>query len=282
MSHSPIQEIVAVFGQPVAGNPTQYVMEKAFQRAGLDWRFLTLEVSPDDLGDAVRGARAMGFRGFNCTTSHKLAVAQYLDRLTQAAGLIGAVNYVSREGDALLGDNTEGKGCLETLRPICDPAGKRIVVLGAGGAARAVAVELGLAGAAEITIVNRDPARGFELVDLLATNVNPAARYAPWPDPYEVPAETDAIINATPIGLGNDDAYLPVDLATLKPNMVVGDLTFNPADTRLLREARECGCRTIDGVSILVNQSAVCFRQWTGLQPDVELMCEALEEFLGI
>jgi shikimate dehydrogenase len=282
VSHSPIQEIVGVFGQPVAGNPTQYIVEKAFQRAGLDWRYLTLEVAPENLADAVRGARAMGFRGFNCTIPHKVAVLQYLDRTSEAASLMGAVNCVNRVGDELVGENTDGKGFIESLRTICDPAGKRIVVLGAGGAARAISVELGLGGAAEITIVNRDPGRGYELVDLITSRVHVASTYAPWPDPYEVPAETDVVINATSIGLGDADARVPVDFATLSPQMVVADVIFNPADTRFLREARNRGCRTLDGLGMLVNQAVIGFKIWTGVQPDAELMREALEEFLGI
>jgi shikimate dehydrogenase len=224
----------------------------------------------------------MGFRGFNCTIPHKVAVLQYLDRTSEAASLMGAVNCVNRVGDELVGENTDGKGFIESLRTICDPAGKRIVVLGAGGAARAISVELGLGGAAEITIVNRDPGRGYELVDLITSRVHVASTYAPWPDPYEVPAETDVVINATSIGLGDADARVPVDFATLSPQMVVADVIFNPADTRFLREARNRGCRTLDGLGMLVNQAVIGFKIWTGVQPDAELMREALEEFLGI
>lgn len=282
MSHSPIQEIVGVFGQPVAGNPTQYIVEKAFQRAGLDWRYLTLEVAPENLGDAVRGARAMGFRGFNCTIPHKVAVLEHLDRTSEAAGLMGAVNCVNRVGDELVGENTDGKGFLESLRGVCDPSGKKIVVLGAGGAARAITVELGLAGAAEITVVNRKPERGYELVDLLCTRVHVNATYAPWPDPYLVPETADVLINATSIGLGDANARVPLDLHTLRPELVVADVIFNPAETWLLRHARQRGCRTLDGLGMLVNQAVIGFKIWTGVDPDAELMREALEEFLGI
>lgn len=282
MSHSPIQEIVGVFGQPVAGNPTQYIVEKAFQRAGLDWRYLTLEVAPADLGDAVRGARAMGFRGFNCTIPHKVAVLQYLDRTSEAAGLMGAVNCVHRVGSELVGENTDGKGFLQSLRGVCDPNGKRIVVLGAGGAARAITVELGLAGAAEITVVNRNPERGYDLVDLLCTRVHVNAIYSPWPDPYLVPETADVLINATSIGLGDANARVPLDLHTLRPALVVADVIFNPAETWLLRQARQRGCRTLEGLGMLVNQAVIGFKIWTGVDPDAELMREALEEFLGI
>ncbi len=167
MSHPAIQEIVAVFGQPVAGNPTQYMMEKAFAQVGLDWRYLTLEVAPEGLADAVRGMRAMGFRGCNLTIPHKVEVIQYLDRTSEAASLMGAVNCVNRVGQELVGENTDGKGFVQSLRGVTDPTGRDVVILGAGGAARAIAVEVALAGAAKLSIVNRDEARGQDLATLI-------------------------------------------------------------------------------------------------------------------
>src|SRR5512140_458181 len=165
------QELTAVFGQPVAENPTQVMMEAAFRHHHLDYRYLTIEVAPAELAAAVAGARAMGFRGFNCTIPHKVAVIPLLDALGESAELMGAVNCVVRRGDRLVGENTDGKGFVESLRRLRDPAGARVLVLGAGGAARAVAVELALSGAAAITVVNRTPARGQALVELLRGKV---------------------------------------------------------------------------------------------------------------
>src|SRR3954469_9951428 len=145
-------ELVAVFGQPVAENPTGVMQEAAFKAAGLEWRYLTIEVAPDKLGTAVLGARSMGFRGFNLTIPHKVAVMAFLDEIATDARMIGAVNTVRREGDRFVGENTDGKGFLRGLRQDggIDPKGKRVVILGAGGAARAIATELGLAGTSEI------------------------------------------------------------------------------------------------------------------------------------
>src|SRR5262249_55656774 len=148
------QELVAVFGQPVAENPTQVMIEAAFRAMGLDWRYLTIEVAPAGLAAAVQGARAMGFRGFNCTIPHKVAVVALLDELTPAARAIGAVNCVARQGEKLLGENTDGKGFLESVQAVTPVAGKSAVLLGAGGAARAVGVELLCSGAASVTVVN--------------------------------------------------------------------------------------------------------------------------------
>src|SRR5919201_3083558 len=149
------QELTACFGKPVAENPTQVMIEAAYGHHGLAWRYLTIEVDPKDLGDAVRGARAMGFAGFNCTTPHKVAVIGHLDGLGESAALMGAVNCVVRRGDKLVGENTDGKGFLQSLREVADPAGQRVVLLGAGGAARAIGVELALAGVGHIRVVNR-------------------------------------------------------------------------------------------------------------------------------
>ena len=162
-------ELVGVFGCPVAENPTIVMQEAAFEERGLNWRYLTIEVRPEDLEEAMMGLRAFNMQGVNLTIPHKVTVIQYLDRLSPEAELIGAVNTVVREGDQLVGHNTDGKGFLRSVRDDAgvDPAGKRIVFLGAGGAARAMSVELALAGAAHITIVNRTPGRGQALVRLL-------------------------------------------------------------------------------------------------------------------
>lgn len=281
MSHA-LQEIVCCMGQPVAGNPTQFMMERAFAAAGLDWRYLTLEVAPDDLPAAVRGMQAMGFRGGNFTIPHKVAVVPLLDELSQAAELMGAVNCVVRQDQRLVGENTDGKGFVQSLRPLADPTGKRIVVLGAGGAARAIAVELGLSGAAHITVVNRSRPRGEELVSLLSERVKIAAELIEWKGNYEIPAEADVVINATSIGLSDRAARVPVAPSSFRPGLVAADVIFNPADTRFLREAADHGATTLDGLGMLVNQGAIAFNIWTGVEPDVLVMRDALEEFLSI
>jgi shikimate dehydrogenase len=277
-----LQEITACFGQPVAGNPTQYVMEKALAKAGLDWRYLTLEVPAEGLADAVRGAKAMGFHGFNCTKPHKCAVIPLLDRTTQAAGLTGAVNCVFREGNDFVGENTDGKGFVESLRSLVDPAGKRVVMLGAGGASRAIAVELGLSKIAHLTIVNRSAERGQELATLIGEKLRVPTEFVVWNGDYVIPAEADVVINGTSIGLFDWSARVPVDANTFRSGLIVADVVFNPVDTRFLREARERGAATLDGLGMLVNQTRLNFKIWTGIEPDVELMRDALEEYLGV
>lgn len=282
MSAPSLQELCCCMGQPVAGNPTQYMMEKAFDRAGLDWRYLTFEVPPADFDDAMRGFRALGFRGGNFTIPHKQAVIPYCDELSDAARLIGAVNCIVRNTETLVGHNTDGQGFLQSLRGLTDPAGKRVVVLGAGGAARAVAAELALAGAEHVTIVNRTAERGEQLAAHLAEQTPAKAQFAPWEGDYVVPAEASVLINATSIGLNDSDAQVPVQIESLAPELIVADVVFNPPQTRLLDEAARRGCQTLDGLGMLVNQGAIAFKLWTGTEPDTEIMREAVEEFLGV
>jgi shikimate dehydrogenase len=278
--HMPLnfkQELTACFGQPVSENPTQVMMEAAFRHHGLDWRYLTIEVAPDDLPAAVAGARAMGFRGFNCTIPHKVAVIEHLDGLGESASLMGAVNCVVRRGDRLIGENTDGKGFLKSLRERVDPAGRRVVLFGAGGAARAISVELALAGVSRITVVNRSPQRGEELVSLLKQKVRAEAGFAHWAGPYALPAETDIVINATSIGLyPNVEARLDLVLETLRPSMLVADVIPNPPQTRLISEAQQRGCMTVDGLEMLVNQGTIGIEYWSGVEPDAEVMQAAL------
>ncbi len=278
-----LQSIVCCMGQPVAGNPTQFMMERAFSAAGLDWRYLTLEVSPENLEAAVQGMRAMGFKGANFTLPHKVCVIPLLDGLSPAAEKMGAVNCVQRVEGKLIGENTDGKGFVQSLRELVDPAGKSVVVLGAGGAARAIAVELALSGVTEFTIVNRSVPRGQELADLLTQRLG-ASRVdqVHWQGEYTLAATANIVINATSIGLNDGNARVPVVVSSWRPEMIAADVVFNPPDTRFLREAAQAGCKTLDGLGMLVNQAVIGFRIWTGIEPDAALMRDALEEFLSV
>ncbi len=277
-----LHELVGSMSQGAAGNPTVAMIEAAFAHHGLNWRYVNMEVAPEDLGAAVRGARALGFRGFNCSLPHKVAVVQHLDGLGESAALMGAVNCVVRRGDKLIGENTDGKGFLKSLRSVSDPKGKAIVLFGAGGAARAIAVELALAGAKRFTVVNRSRERGAALVDLLRGTLNLDAELVIWRGDYAVREGSDIVINATSIGLYDAQARLNLDLDSLKPTMVVADVIGNPPHTHLIREAERRGCTALDGLGMLVNQGIVGVQYWTGVEPDAVVMRSALEDALGI
>jgi len=276
------QELTAAFGQPISENPTQVMVEAAYRHHNLDWRYLTIEVAPDGLADAVAGARAMGFAGFNCTIPHKVEVIKHLDGLGESASLMGAVNCVVRRDEKLIGENTDGKGFVESLRELTDPKGKSVVMFGAGGAARAIGVEVALAGATKITVVNRSVERGEELTKLLNDKVPAEADFAHWQGTFDIPESTDVVINATSIGLFPDvDARVDFNPDSLTPDMVVADVIPNPPLTNLVKDARAKGCKVIDGLGMLVNQGVIGIRYWTGVDPDPAVMRAALEEVFG-
>ena len=276
-----LSTLTGSFAIPAAENPTVVMVEAAYRHHGLDARYLNCEVAPEALGDAVRGAQAMGWAGFNCSLPHKVAVIEHLDGLGESAELIGAVNTAVRRDGRWIGENTDGQGFMAALRTVVDPAGKAVVVLGAGGAARAIAVEAALAGAASITVVNRGRERGEELASLLSTLTS--ASFVPWQDDFAAPKGTDILVNATSIGLFPDlEARVPLDLAALQPGMVVADVIGNPPRTRLIRDAEARGCTVLDGLGMLVNQGVIAIRHWTGVDPDPAVMRRALEAALNL
>jgi len=282
MARNFLSPLTGSFAMPAAENPTVAMVEAAYRHHGLDWRYLNCEVAPDALGDAVRGARAMGWVGFNCSIPHKVAVIGHLDGLGESARIIGAVNTVVRRGERLIGENTDGKGFVAALKAITDPAGKRVVLLGAGGAARAVGVEMALAGASQVTVVNRDPGRGAELAGIIDRQTPADGRYVPWEPRYKLPPGTDIVINATSIGLFPDVEAMPdIDMDSLQPETVVADGIPNPPLTAFLRGAEARGCRTADGLGMLVNQGIVAIRYWTGIDADAAVMRKALAD-LGL
>jgi shikimate dehydrogenase len=272
-------DLVGVFGSPVAENPTGAMQEAGFAALGLNWRYLTIEVRHEELAAAMQGLRAMNFAGINLTIPHKVAVLEYLDEISPDARLMGAVNTVRRAGDRLIGENTDGKGFLRALRDDAqvEPKGKRVVVLGAGGAARAVCVELALAGAQAIEVVNRNPQRGHELVWLLNEQTPVNATYVPWMAGMRVAATTDLLVNCTSIGLYPDVDGIPdIDTHAIAPHMVVCDVIPNPPNTPFLRAAAARGAKTIDGLGMLVYQGAIAFKMWTGHDAPVGAMKSAL------
>lgn len=277
-----LSTLTGSFSTPAADNPTVAMVEAAYRHHGIDARYVNCDVPADRLGDAVRGAVAMGWVGFNCSLPHKVAVVEFLDRLAASAEIIGAVNCVVRRDGELVGENTDGQGFLAALRTIIDPAGQAVALLGAGGAARAIAVESALAGAAHITVVNRDPARGRELVDLIRARTPAKADLLVWDHTVRVPEDVSIFVNATSIGLGDPEARPAVDLAVLSAGAVVADVIPNPPRTALLRDSADRGHLVLDGLGMLVEQGVIGIRHWTGVEADRAVMDRALREALGL
>ena len=278
-----LSALTGSFSQSAANNPTVSIMEAGYAAADMDVRYINCEVAPDQLGDAVAGAIAMGWLGFNCSLPHKEAILDHLDAVGESARLIGAVNTVVIRDGQLTGENTDGKGFVEALRAERDPRGSHAVIYGAGGAARAIAVELALAGAARITIVNRTVDRARALAEHVDAQTQATCSFSPWTENHRIPEDSDLVINATSIGFfPQDDQTLDVDVSTFPRGAVVADVVPNPPMTQWLQAAKDAGCVPLTGVGMLVNQAQVNAQLWTGETLDAAVMHSALEEALGI
>lgn len=252
------------------------MVEAAYAHHGLDVRYLNCDVAAADLAAAVRGATAMGWIGFNCSLPHKVSVITELDELADSARLIGAVNCAVRTGQRWVGENTDGQGFLASLRTVAEPAGQRALILGAGGAARAIAVELALAGADQITVVNRSADKAEQIATLVRDNTAVAATSTGWSADLTVPAGITLVVNATSLGLPGTPP-VPLDFEGLKTGVIVSDVIPNPPDTDFLQRARAAGATTLDGRGMLLNQAAINIRLWTGVDPDRLVMGSALD-----
>jgi shikimate dehydrogenase len=268
------------FSTPAAGNPTVAMMEAAYTHHGIDARYINCEVAAENLADAVHGATAMGWIGFNCSLPHKVAVIESLDELAESARLIGAVNCAVRRDGRWIGENTDGQGFLGSLRTLVEPAGQRVLILGAGGAARAIAVELALAGAAELWVANRNLAKAAEIADLVNSQTSTDCAGVEWRPELTVPAAATVVVNATSVGLpGSGEVPLLFDVIPM--GLVVCDVIPNPPDTSFLQRARQAGARTLDGRGMLLNQGAINIELWTGIDPDRAVMGKALDEAIA-
>lgn len=276
--------LLGSFAKPAAENPTVAIMEAAFRHHGLHYRYINCEVGPENLEVAVAGAKAMGWRGFNCSIPNKVEVIKYLDELGESARIIGAVNTVIIEKDGKTrGENTDGKGFVKAISEVTSIQGKKLVVFGAGGASRAICVEMALAGASEITILNIDEA-GQVLADLLNRYTPAKASFILWNHTFEIPSDTDIVINATSVGLyPNTEQRLNIHVDSLKPHMTVADCIPNPVYTHFVKDATDKGCKHIlPGMNMLVNQAVIAVKYWTGTEVDGDVMRQELKRVLGL
>ena len=275
-------ELTGVFGDPVEENPTGVMEEAAYEALGLNYRYITMKVIPEGFPDAMNAIRAIHMKGVNLTMPHKISVIPFLDEMSEAASIIRAVNtVVVKEDGTLFGENTDGKGFVEALlRHGENLEKKNIVILGAGGAARAIAVECALAGAMKITIVNRTEAKAIELAQLIRDRTKASSEAIAWIPQQDIPQGTDILINATSIGLG-DDNRPDINYDTIIPAMIVSDVVFNPSETNFLQEAAKRGAKTVNGLGMLACQGARNFTLWTGVEAPLEVMIDKLKEEFG-
>jgi shikimate dehydrogenase len=273
--------LYGLIGLPVAGNPTQEMLEAAFAAAGLDARYASFDVRAIHLADAVRGLRALGFHGAHVTVPHKVQVLPLLERLTSAAALAGAANCIKREEDLLVGDNTDGRGFVDSLRGHRDPAGATVAVIGAGGAARAIVAELALSGAVRIIVVNRTARRAADIAERIGAETGVQCEPVQLTDPWVVPGDVHVVVHATTVGMVDPGERIAVDWSRVGRGAIAADIVISPS-TAFLREAEARGQQPLNGLEMLIEQAVIGFRWWTGIEPDKAVMRSALERELGL
>lgn len=281
-------KIVGILGHPIGHTLSPVMQNAAFAALDLDYCYLPFDVPPEQLADAIRGLRALGTHGVNITIPHKETVFPLLDQLTEAAQKIGAVNTVEFTDNALIGHNTDGQGFLRALQEETEmnPKGTRVLILGGGGAARAVAVQLALAGAKEIQIMNRTLERGRALVDhlqqmfpsLQALSIPWVQEVAAWQSALE---KIDLLVNTTPVGMEGKEGGSPLPTESIPSGLLVSDLVYHPFLTPLLQGARAKGARTLPGLWMLLHQGALSFEIWTGKRAPLSIMRHSLTETLA-
>lgn len=272
---SAASSVVGVIGDPVSHSLSPLIHNAAFDALGLDWVSVAFPVAAGRVAEALTGMRALGIRGLSVTMPHKHHAAALVDERTAVAERLGVVNCVTRTPTGqLVGDSTDGAGFLESLRRGAgfDPAGRRCLVVGAGGAARAVVVALADAGALEVVVVNRTLARAEDAASLAGGcgRVGTAADVA----------QAELVVQATPVGMQGvgPDASIPIDPAVIHPGQVVADLIYHPLVTPLLAAARAQGADVVGGLGMLVHQAALAIERWTGHPAPVESMWTAVKE----
>lgn len=268
MTSPALQEIVAVLGSPAAGNPTQYLFERSLLAAGIDWRVLTCEVAAERLAEAVHGAAAMGFRACILSGPLRARAAELATAMTPAATFARAVGLLERTDEGFLGHITDGRGVIEAVRAHVDPAGREVLVIGAGPTGRATALEMTLAGAARIWVTAAAAAEAASLVDDLGGVEAAAAEHLQWGEAIAVPESVGIVIRTT--------AAPP--LTGLRGGIVLADVA---PESDPPPEAAAAGCCLVEGIEVRAARAAIDFQTLTGLEPDLEMLREALDEYLS-
>ena len=278
---------LGIFGYPIGHSLSPAFQQAALAHHAIDARYDAWETHPDALGDAVAALRGDDYLGANVTVPHKVAVMAHLDEIDELARLIGAVNTIVKRGGRLIGHNTDAGGFVEALRQAggFDPSGKRTLLLGAGGAARAAAFALARAGVSELSIANRTLTRAESLVAELGGSAN-GVRALPLDAAdgiAEAASRAQLVVNSTSVGMAHtpQESESPLPDGVLRPGAVVYDMVYNPAKTPLLAQAEREGARPVGGLSMLIHQGAAAFELWTGKPAPIDVMRNVAERALG-
>ena len=270
----------AVIGHPIGHSLSPMLHNGIYQRLGLDIVYMAFDIADEEFGKAVEGLGALGFLGFNVTIPYKEKIISFLDELDPVAAAIGAVNTVKFEKGKLIGYNTDGLGFLNSLRMHnIECKGKSVLILGAGGSARAIGISLVEENPKEILILNRNKSRG----ELLTRDINKFASHSLSAVVENPPDKVDIVINTTPLGMWPNVDASPLKGYVFHPSTIVCDIVYNPSKTLLLRQADEYGCITAGGIGMLVGQGVKAIEIWTGIRVDnqaVQLISNELRERL--
>jgi shikimate dehydrogenase len=278
----PQKQLTTMIGHPVAENPIDQMFDAVFAHYGLHWQFWKSDVATEaQVGAAIGGIRALGFAGACITVPWKVASIPFRDEVDADVKAIGAANYMTIREGRLIGHNNDGKGVVKAIRKITEIQGKRVVMLGAGGAGRAMAVELAWAGASHLTLITRREAQGVEVAQTVTRASGVPCDWQPWVGEVQVPAGTQILMNATHLGCAPEMEPVPVNWETISPETTVVDVITNPRITPFLKAAQEKGCPIVDGVEMLVQLAMQIFEEWTEIKPEEKIFQQAVAKALG-
>jgi shikimate dehydrogenase len=261
-----------VFGDPIRHSKSPIMLNRAFEEAGLNAAYVAFHIGPGQLKDAVGGIRALQFRGVNVTIPHKVEVMDYIDEISEGARIIGAVNTIVNDNGRLIGHNTDGIGYVRSLKEETgiDLKGKKVLMVGAGGAARGVGYALAQEGAEHIYIANRTREKAVELAQSMSEFT--ATSGMSLDELAEVAGDVGLIVNNTSVGMHPHVDAVPMDTTLIREHVVVSDLVYNPIITRFLREAQSRGAAIHSGLGMFIYQGAYAFEYWTGTPAPVAAM----------
>ena len=278
----PQKQMTGMLGHPVAENPIDRMFDAVYSHYGLPWQFWKNDIASEaDLARAIGALVPLGYQGMCITVPYKVAAMPLLDDVDDDVRAIGAANYITIEQGRLIGHNNDGKGVVKAIEKVAPLRGQHVVMLGAGGAGRAMAVEIAWAGAAQLTLITRREQQGREVAEIVTRASGVPCQWMPWQAPLVLPSGTSLLMNATHLGCAPELEAVPVDWSSVDRQCIAVDVITNPRITPFLAAARDHGCRVVDGVEMLVQLAMQIFQRWTGISPDEAVFQRAVAEALG-
>ena len=278
----PQKQMTGMLGHPVAENPIDRMFDAVYRHYGLPWQFWKNDIASEaDLARAIGALVPLGYQGMCITVPYKVAAMPLLDDVDDDVRAIGAANYITIEQGRLIGHNNDGKGVVKAIEKVAPLRGQHVVMLGAGGAGRAMAVEIAWAGAAQLTLITRREQQGREVAEIVTRASGVPCQWMPWQAPLVLPSGTSLLMNATHLGCAPELEAVPVDWSSVDRQCIAVDVITNPRITPFLAAARDHGCPVVDGVEMLVQLAMQIFQRWTGISPDEAVFQRAVAEALG-